>query len=158
MEPTARDATETISQASIEQIEALAFTIPTDAPESDGTFAWDRTTIVVVHAAAAGVTGVGYTYADTAAAELIRTKLGAVVRGRRATDVEGCYDAMMQSVRNLGRQGIAAAAISAVDIALWDLKARLVGLPLVALLGGARDRIGVYGSGDRKSTRLNSSH
>jgi L-alanine-DL-glutamate epimerase-like enolase superfamily enzyme len=62
-------------------------------------------------------------------------------------DVEAGYVAMMQAVRNLGRQGIAAAAISAVDIALWDLKARLLGVPLVSLIGAAHEAIPVYGSG-----------
>jgi hypothetical protein len=54
---------------------------------------------------------------------------------------------MQHAVRNLGRVGIAAMAIGAVDAALWDLKARLLHLPLVTLLGAVRDRVPVYGSG-----------
>jgi L-alanine-DL-glutamate epimerase-like enolase superfamily enzyme len=147
MERTKEAPIEAVPQTPVERVDVSAFTIPTDAPESDGTLTWDRTTLVVVHATSDGVTGLGYTYADAAAAELIRSHLAAIVCGRGATDVEASYDAMMQRVRNWGRQGIAAAAVSAVDIALWDLKARLVGLPLVALIGAARDRIAVYGSG-----------
>lgn len=54
---------------------------------------------------------------------------------------------MNQAVRNIGRPGIAATAISAVDIALWDLKAKLFGVPLGVLLPAARDKVAVYGSG-----------
>jgi L-alanine-DL-glutamate epimerase-like enolase superfamily enzyme len=136
-----------MNQMTVKRLDVAAFTVPTDAPESDGTLEWTATTMVVVHASAADATGLGYTYADTAAADLIRSKLADVVRGRSAMDVEGSYVAMMQSVRNLGRQGVAASAISAVDVALWDLKARLLELPLVSLLGAARDDVSIYGSG-----------
>ena len=65
---------------------------------------------------------------------------------------------MIRAVRNIGRPGIAATAISAVDIALWDLKARLLGCPLAGLLGQARPSVPVYGSGgftsyDARQTR-----
>jgi L-alanine-DL-glutamate epimerase-like enolase superfamily enzyme len=131
----------------ISAVDVAVCTIPTDAPESDGTFEWDKTTIVIVRAQAGSLSGVGYTYADTSTAELIRSSLAAVVVGRPPMDVEGAYVGMMHAVRNLGRQGIAAAAISAVDIALWDLKARLLGVALVSLVGAAREAIPIYGSG-----------
>jgi L-alanine-DL-glutamate epimerase-like enolase superfamily enzyme len=51
------------------------------------------------------------------------------------------------AVRNLGRRGLSAMALSAVDIALWDLKAKLLGVPLFRLLGPFRDSVPVYGSG-----------
>ena len=54
---------------------------------------------------------------------------------------------MQRAVRNLGRAGLCATAISAVDTALWDLKAKLLGLPLAALLGRVRDEVEIYGSG-----------
>jgi L-alanine-DL-glutamate epimerase-like enolase superfamily enzyme len=133
--------------AAVDRIEVSAFTVPTDAPESDGTLDWDHTTIVVVHLTAAGVTGLGYTYADTATAELINSRLGEIVLGRDAMHVEGSYVAMVHAVRNLGRPGIASMAIAAVDAALWDVKARLLGLPLVSLLGAVRDAVPIYGSG-----------
>src|SRR5205814_6863323 len=131
----------------IERLDVEAYTIPTDAPEADGTIAWTSTTIVLVHAMAGGVAGLGYSYADSSAAELIRRTLSDVVVEVDALDVERAYVAMVQAVRNIGRAGIAACAISAVDTALWDLKARILGLPLVGLFGGARDGIPVYGSG-----------
>jgi L-alanine-DL-glutamate epimerase-like enolase superfamily enzyme len=135
------------SAAPIEAIEVRAATIPTDAPESDGTFEWDRTTIVLVVARAGAEAGVGWTYADVATARLARDSLAPRVAGIDAFHVEAAYVAMVQAVRNLGRRGVAAMAISAVDAALWDLKARLCGLPLFRLLGAARHAVDAYGSG-----------
>jgi L-alanine-DL-glutamate epimerase-like enolase superfamily enzyme len=131
----------------VERIQVSAYSVPTDGPESDGTLEWDKTTIVVVEATAGDARGLGYTYADSATATLIRDLLANVVRGRDAMDVAGCWWAMLSSIRNLGRSGIASMAISAVDIALWDLKARLLGAPLLALLGAVRHEVPVYGSG-----------
>ncbi|MFT3768223.1 MAG: enolase C-terminal domain-like protein [Minicystis sp.] len=131
----------------IEGIEVAAYTIPTDRPESDGTLAWDRTTLVVVHAAAGGSRGLGYTYADVATARLVSDRLAGLVRGHDALDVPGAWAAMVRSIRNLGRPGIAQMAIAAVDAALWDLKARICDLPLAKLLGMARERVPIYGSG-----------
>jgi L-alanine-DL-glutamate epimerase-like enolase superfamily enzyme len=134
-------------EAGVRSVDVEAFTIPTETPEADGTIAWDATTIVVVHASAADCTGLGYAYADASAAALIRTMLARVVVGVDAFDVERAYVAMQQAVRNVGRDGVAASAISAVDSALWDLKARLLNVSLVAILGAVRDAIPVYGSG-----------
>ncbi|HKB78117.1 MAG TPA: enolase C-terminal domain-like protein [Thermoanaerobaculia bacterium] len=131
----------------IDAISVAAYRIPTETPESDGTFEWDSTTLVAVHARSGEVTGFGYTYAGTATATLIRDHLAKRVEGCDAMAVEASWGAMIRSVRNLGRRGIAAMAISAVDSALWDLKAKLVGLPLVTLLGQVRDAAPVYGSG-----------
>jgi L-alanine-DL-glutamate epimerase-like enolase superfamily enzyme len=90
----------------IDRIEVGAFTIPTDAPEADGTLEWDSTTIVVVHAHAAGVWGLGYTYADVSTAKLIETELADVVEGRAATAPRSAWSAMVRATRNLGRPGI----------------------------------------------------
>src|SRR5262249_58989036 len=95
----------------------------------------------------ANARGLGYSYAHAAAATLIADTLAGVVTGRNAFDVAGSQVAMVHAVRNIGRPGLASAAISAVDVALWDLKARLLDLPLVSLLGAAREGIAVYGSG-----------
>jgi L-alanine-DL-glutamate epimerase-like enolase superfamily enzyme len=131
----------------IERLELRAATVPTDSPESDGTLAWDKTGLVVALAAGGGRRGLGWTYADVAAARVAREVLAPCVQGRDAFDVEGGYGAMVRAVRNLGRPGVAAMAISAVDAALWDLKARLLELPLAALLGRAREAVEAYGSG-----------
>jgi L-alanine-DL-glutamate epimerase-like enolase superfamily enzyme len=131
----------------IERIEVSVYQVTTDSPESDGTYEWDSTTMVLVEAAAGGRTGLGYTYADTATAQLIRDKLADVVKGRDAMGVPGAWSAMCAAIRNLGRPGIASMAISAADTALWDLKARVLDMPLVTLLGAVHEAAPVYGSG-----------
>jgi L-alanine-DL-glutamate epimerase-like enolase superfamily enzyme len=133
--------------AQIDRIEVSAYKVPTDLPESDGTLEWDSTTLVLVQASGGGETGLGYTYADTATARLIHDLLSKVVVGRDVMATSACGDAMVRSTRNLGRAGIVSMAISAVDSALWDLKARLLKLPLVTLLGAVRPSVSVYGSG-----------
>src|ERR1700757_2474788 len=120
--------------ATLTQLDVSAFSIPTDFPESDGTFHWDSTTIVIAEAHAGGQTGLGFTYADIAAARLIDRKLSPLVLGRNAMAITGCWMTMLDAVRNLGRPGVASCAIAAVDIALWDLKARLLGVSLMTLL------------------------
>lgn len=137
----------TRAEAAVERVDASAYTIPTDAPESDGTLEWDSTTIVVVELEAGGERGLGYTYTHAAAAQLIADKLADVVVGRDALDVAGSWHAMSRGLRNIGRPGLGFMALSAVDLALWDLKARLTGVPLVALLEAQRDSVPVYGSG-----------
>ncbi|WP_433089208.1 enolase C-terminal domain-like protein [Dactylosporangium sp. CA-052675] len=131
----------------IDSVRWAAYRIPTDGPEEDGTLRWDATTMVVVHATAAGVTGLGWTYAPAAAGHLIGEMLADHVVGRPAFDVPGINAAMARAVRNAGRPGVAAMAISAVDTALWDLKARLLGVRLATLLGPARPSVPVYASG-----------
>lgn len=143
-----------VSRVTIERLEVAAFVIPTDLPEADGTLAWNKTTLVVVDVFAGGYQGLGYTYADTGTAQLIKDTLADVVAGTNAFDVSAAWSAMLRATRNLGRQGITAMAISAVDAALWDLKARLLDLPLVSLLGATRKSVPVYGSGGFTSYSL----
>jgi len=133
--------------APVKALHAAAYRIPTDQPEADGTYAWDATTLVVVRLDADRASGVGYTYADAAAVALIDGALRKAIDGRDSFDIPGAWMAMQRSVRNLGRSGLAACAISAVDAALWDLKARALDLPLASLLGRCRDRVPIYGSG-----------
>ncbi|WP_432154654.1 enolase C-terminal domain-like protein [Streptomyces tricolor] len=134
-------------QPAVESVDTAVYTVPTDAPEADGTLAWDSTTLVLVTVRAGTTTGLGYTYAPAATAHVVRTLLAGTVTGRSAYDVPRAHELMCRAVRNAGLPGVVAQAISAVDIALWDLKARLLGLPLVHLLGAARDDVPVYGSG-----------
>jgi L-alanine-DL-glutamate epimerase-like enolase superfamily enzyme len=131
----------------IETLSVSAYKIPTDQPESDGTYEWNSTTIVIVEAEAAGQRSLGYTYADEATATLINSKLKHIVCGRAAMSINEAWIAMVRSIRNLGRPGICSMAISAVDTALWDLKAKLLGLPLVSLFGQVRESLSIYGSG-----------
>jgi L-alanine-DL-glutamate epimerase-like enolase superfamily enzyme len=135
------------AEAPIHSVAASAYTIPTDRPEADGTFAWDRTTLVLAEVEAGDAVGIGYTYAHRCITFLIAGMLAEDVRGRDAMDVPGAYAAMQRKVRNIGREGLAACAIAAVDAALWDLKAKLLGLPLAQLLGTRRSEVPIYGSG-----------
>src|SRR4051812_42945722 len=134
-------------EARVDDLRVRTATVPTDRPESDGTLAWDATTIVVVEARSGDTTGLGYTYAHEAAGVLIHAKLRDVVAGTCAMDVPATWLAMEREVRNLGQQGLGAMAISAVDVALWDLKARLLDVPLASLVGRFHDAVPVYGSG-----------
>ena len=131
----------------VDSVEWAAYKIPTDGPEGDGTFAWDSTTMVVAHVRAGGETGLGWTYAPAAAGHLIEEMLAGVVAGMSEWDVPAANAAMAKAVRNAGRDGVAATAISAVDVALWDLKARLLDVRLTRLLGQAVDAVPVYDSG-----------
>ena len=127
-----------------------AFEIPTDGPdgsEEDGTLSWSSTTIVLVEVHAGGETGIGYTYGDVSVAALVSSKLASVVAGLDALAPPAAWRSMFRVLRNAGQPGIGAMAVSAVDIALWDLKARLAGLPLYRVLPGFRDHVPVYGSG-----------
>ncbi|HUA03712.1 MAG TPA: enolase C-terminal domain-like protein [Solirubrobacteraceae bacterium] len=148
-------ATAARAEIPVDELEVDAYTIPTDAPEADGTLAWNATTIVVVHAHGAGERGLGYTYADVSTAKLIASKLAGVVQARDAMAPQAAWAAMVEQTRNLGRPGITSMAIAAVDTALWDLKARVLGLPLCKLLGMAQDRVPVYGSGGFTAYRNN---
>jgi len=133
--------------APVESVRARAFTVPTDRPESDGTMAWDSTTLVLVEVEAGGDTGFGWTYCAPAAAKVVDELLQLVVCGRSAFDVAGIQLAARAALRNAGYPGIGSCAVSALDVALWDLKAKLAGLPLVGLLGSIHDAVPVYGSG-----------
>ena len=117
--------------------------VPTSAPESDGTAEWSSTTIVIVHASAGGVTGLGYSYVDAAAAAVIRDVLADHVVGLDAMATGQAMARMLTAIRNHGRAGIGACAISAVDVALWDLKARCSTSARRAARSGARARAGL---------------
>jgi L-alanine-DL-glutamate epimerase-like enolase superfamily enzyme len=137
-------------EARVARAEVLAYRFPTDGPggvEADGTLTWSHTTLVVVLLEAAGVTGLGYTYGPRACAALIEDTLADEVIGSNPLATGRCADAMAAAIRNDGRPGIGAMAVSALDVALWDLKARMLGVAVVDLLGRARDRVPVYGSG-----------
>ncbi len=136
------------SAVPLEDLTVTTYRIPTDTPdESDGTFVWNATTLVLVHARGGGMTGIGYTYANTATAELIRDSLAGVARGMDALSIPSIWAKLVEAVRNVGRTGIASMAISAIDSAIWDLKSKLFDTPLVSLLGASRAAAPVYGSG-----------
>jgi L-alanine-DL-glutamate epimerase-like enolase superfamily enzyme len=132
---------------SVERIEVSAYTVPTDSPESDGTLRWDSTTMVLVEAIGGGRRGLGYTYGDVSVGKFVESKLASTVEGADAMSPPAAWKAMQEAIRNAGRPGVGAMAISAVDIALWDLKARLLGVALADALPRFYAAVPVYGSG-----------
>jgi L-alanine-DL-glutamate epimerase-like enolase superfamily enzyme len=138
----------------IEAVRSRAYTIPTDEPEQDGTMDWDSTTLVVAEVEAGGRTGLGYTYGSSALTGLVTGKLAGVLCDRNVSDVAGAWEAMGAAIRNEGRPGIGMMAISALDVAMWDLKARLLGVSLADLIGAAHDDVPIYGSGGFTSYSL----
>jgi len=136
-------------------VRVTTFEIPTDAPESDGTLEWDSTTMVVVEVEHSGATGLGYTYADASVAKLIESKLAPLVDDDLdpMTPPE-LWQRMRVALRNVGQQGAGAMAISAVDIAVWDLKAKLLDICLADALPRFHASVPIYGSGGFTSYSL----
>lgn len=131
----------------VKQVHIAAFKIPTATSESDGTLTWNNTTLIIVEIEAGGKTGIGYTYADASAAYMIEYSLKNLIIGKNIFDVSGINNFLIQQIRNNGNCGIAMMAVSAIDSALWDLKAKILEQPLCNVLGKARNKILIYGSG-----------
>lgn len=134
-------------EAAISEVRAAAYRVPTDRPEADGTLAWDATTMVTCEIDTGSHTGFGYTYADRATALFIADVLAPVLEGRDGLATAARWRDMVDAVRNHGRTGVAAMAISACDAALHDLRGKHMDQPLSALFGRRRESVPVYGSG-----------
>jgi L-alanine-DL-glutamate epimerase-like enolase superfamily enzyme len=135
------------AETPIEHVSSTVYVIPTDAPESDGTLAWNSTTLVLARVRAGAEEGIGYTYSSSAAARVIHELLAPAIQRLDALAIPMAWAAMRRALRNVGEPGIAFNALSAVDNALWDLKGKLLDLPVVELLGRARGSVPLYGSG-----------
>lgn len=131
----------------VEAIETFVYTVPTETPESDGTLEWESTTIVVAEVSSGGATGLGYTYGSPAVERVITEHLAPLVQGADAMQIRALWDRMTRALRNVGLPGIGSMAVAALDTAMWDLKAKLLGVPLVTLLGQVRESVPGYGSG-----------
>jgi len=131
----------------VDSVSAAVYKVPTDQPEADGTLAWSSTTLVIASVSGGGRTGLGYTYGSAACKPVIEGELAAAVAGLDVFDTGAALEAMVRAVRNAGRPGLVSYAISAVETALWDLNGKLLGVPVVSLLGAVRDTVPVYGSG-----------
>ncbi|MFZ0743519.1 MAG: enolase C-terminal domain-like protein [Terracidiphilus sp.] len=136
-----------ISQPTIEAVDISVFTIPTDAPEADGTLSWSSTTLVLAEIKGGGATGLGYTYGNQAISIVARHVAERCLVGQRIFDIPQLHQSMRRQVRNDGNQGITAMAISTLDIAVWDLKARLLDCSIADLVGSAQTSVAAYGSG-----------
>jgi L-alanine-DL-glutamate epimerase-like enolase superfamily enzyme len=135
------------SDIPVEKVDVSAYTIPTDSPEGDGTLRWDSTTLIICEIHAAGEAGFGYSYGNQATAFVADYLAGKCILHRTALDIPGLHATMLEQVRNDGSRGIASMAISALDIALWDLKAKLLGCSLLDLFGAIDSSVAAYGSG-----------
>lgn len=131
----------------IRSAEVAAYRIPTGKPESDGTLEWDATTMCAAHVDAGGVRGFGYGYVEAAGARLMEDQLIPAVKGLDAMDVVGAWESMRQRTRNAGHPGLVLSAIGVMDVALWDLKAKLLDVSVATLMGARRAECPVYGSG-----------
>jgi L-alanine-DL-glutamate epimerase-like enolase superfamily enzyme len=136
-----------VDKGSVDRLESGVYRVPTDQPEADGTLEWTSTTVVVAPAQCAEAVGLGWSYAGAGSKAVVDCELAQAVIGSDVMDVPGTWEKMARACRNLGRPGAESSAISAVDIALWDLKAKLLGAPLARLFGRCRAAAPVYGSG-----------
>jgi len=137
----------TLSDIPVEKVNVSAYSVPTDAPEGDGTFRWDSTTLIVCEMHADNQVGLGYTYGNQATASVADQLANKCLLHRPALDVPSLYESMLRQVRNDGSRGITSMALSALDVALWDLKAKLLRSSLVDLFGAAQASVPAYGSG-----------
>src|SRR3712207_2893209 len=163
----------------IDRITTSYYRLPLEPMGDAGHGLLDTEELILVEVAADGLVGHGYAYTigrgGRAVRALIEHDLAPLLVGQDATDVEALWDRMWRGVLYVGRGGLAAFAIAALDIALWDLRGLRENTPLWSLVGGKARAIPAYGSGvdlpkplggllrqieglDRKSTRLNSSH
>lgn len=115
--------------------------------ESDGTLEWRSTTMVFLELQAGSTQGYGYTYGHRGLGLLIHELTSSLVVGQNALDLPRIRGHLQRQIRNEGRQGESAMALAAIDLALWDLKSKILQIPLEDILGRCRDRIEIYGSG-----------
>ncbi|RMF41255.1 MAG: mandelate racemase/muconate lactonizing enzyme family protein [Alphaproteobacteria bacterium] len=139
--------------ATIARLEAQLFEVPlaevlSDARHGDHTH-FQLVTVTI--GLSDGSTGTGYTYTGGkgghAILAMLRHDLAPFVTGHDAAEVEALHDAMQWHVHYVARGGIASFAISAIDIALWDLRGRARGEPLWRMAGGAGRRCRAYRGG-----------
>ena len=136
-----------LSTIAVTKVDVAGYTVPTDAPEGDGTLRWDSTTLIVCEVHAADQIGLGFTYGNQAAAVVAHHLAEKCLLAKSTTEIPSLHRSMLALVRNDGSRGIAAMAISALDIALWDLKAKLLRSSVIDLLGAAHTSVVAYGSG-----------
>ncbi|WP_371574313.1 mandelate racemase/muconate lactonizing enzyme family protein [Streptomyces sp. NBC_01314] len=137
----------------ITSVRAVAVRVPVKRPTRISTRVLDKRDYVLVWVKREDTEeeGIGYIYAGTSGgavvAEAVNGMLAPTLLGRPADDIVGAWDAMYQETLLHGRRGAVMRAISAVDIALWDLSAKRAGLPLAVLLGGSAASVPAYASG-----------
>lgn len=97
-----------------------------------------------------GLTGIGVTYHEVGGESIksiIDCYFGPKVIGRTPFETEEIWEELFHYARGVGRKGLSFCALSALDIALWDLKGKILGMPLYKLFGGTKNRVPIYASG-----------
>jgi L-alanine-DL-glutamate epimerase-like enolase superfamily enzyme len=141
----------------ITAVDTTVLRIPTRKPIA---LDFPHHSLVVAHVRTdEGVTGLGYTLAfGGGGVESIQaylaTRLAPLLLGQDPLLVERLWERMYRADRGIKRQGVAAYALSALDIALWDIVGKAAGLPLYKLWGAVTDRVPAYGSGGWPSYTL----
>jgi D-arabinonate dehydratase len=134
----------------IKSIEAFYIPVTPDKAVSDSTWKLETMGYAVVRISTdEGISGIGYTYdvAGKAIREVINNTIAGVLLERDPFETETLWTDVMNLLRGVGRKGLVLCALSMVDIALWDIKGKALGMPLYKLLGGSETIIPVYGSG-----------
>jgi L-alanine-DL-glutamate epimerase-like enolase superfamily enzyme len=135
----------------ISHVAARLVRVPVARPVAMATRVLRQRDYVLVTIRAGDAEGTGYCYAGTSGGtvvrEAIRSDLAAVLVGGDAEDIAGLWDRMYAETLLSGRRGAVLRAMSAIDVALWDLLARRCGLPLAVVLGGGRGPVAAYASG-----------
>ena len=138
------------ADSSIQTVEAECYRVPLAEPLYDSRHgAHTHFELVAARVLLAdGREGVGYTYTGgkggRATHQVIAHDLAPALVGRDAANIDDLWDFMNWHIHYVGRGGIAGFAVSAVDIALWDLRARAAGVPLWELLGGDGKAVRTY--------------
>jgi L-alanine-DL-glutamate epimerase-like enolase superfamily enzyme len=135
----------------IERIETAYYRLPLEAVGDAGHGLLDTEELITLKLYAGGLVGHGYSYTigkgGRAVKAVIDHDIAPAVIGRDASDIEGIWKLLWQRLLFVGRGGLAAFAVAALDIALWDLKGLAEGKPLYALIGAEARGIPAYGSG-----------
>jgi L-alanine-DL-glutamate epimerase-like enolase superfamily enzyme len=135
----------------IERIETDYYRLPLEASGDAGHGLLDTEELITLRLHAEGLVGHGYTYTigrgGRAIKALIDGDITPLVLGRDASDIEGIWRMLWQRLLYVGRGGLAAFAVAALDVALWDLRGLAAGKPLYAVIGAEARAIPAYGSG-----------
>ena len=134
----------------IEQVEAIAISIPLKAPVSDAVRTHTQRDHLIVKIRAGGLEGVGFALAydgSKAMVELINAIYRPMLIGSSMFDTEHLWTEMFRQSIQSGRRGAGLRTISAIDIALWDLRGKAAKMPIMQLLGIYSQRLRCYVTG-----------
>jgi L-alanine-DL-glutamate epimerase-like enolase superfamily enzyme len=135
----------------IERIETAYYRLPLEPSGDAGHGLLDTEELITLKIHAEGLVGHGYTYTigrgGRAIKALLDEDIAPLALGRDASDIEGIWRMLWQRLLYVGRGGLAAFAMAALDVALWDLLGLAAGKPLYAMIGAEPRAIPAYGSG-----------